>query len=219
MRSGPVRSAPKGIQAPAIPEGIAPRSAAALGRGMVLEACRLEGCALGHAKAAAVRFEGVHIVGGALAESDLVDLTWIDVVCERCDLSMIQWRGARLTRVVFRGCRLTGCKIAEGALESVRFIDSHADFATFSDSRFRCVAFESCQIREGYFHGADLAGTAFVECDLQGADFSRAKLRGADVSTSNAGGIKVGPTDVPGLVVSRPQAATLATLFGLVVRD
>jgi len=215
MRAAP----PKAIREPKLPAELETRLLADLESGTVVEACRLEACTLSGTKAPSVRFDGVHIAGGALDESKLANLTWLDVVCERCNLSLLDWRGAKLTRVVVRGCRLTGAKLVECELDSVRFIDCHIDYASFSNTRFRQVVFESCQLREAHFHGADLTGTSFVGCELQGADFGRTKLQGVDVSSSNLGQITVGPADVRGLVVNRSQASELAKLLGLVVRD
>lgn len=215
MRAGP----PKALCPPTLPAQLEPRVLTGLDSGSVVEMCRLDACALPGVKAGSVRFDGVHVVGGTLDKSDLANLNWIDVVCERCNLSLITWRGAKLTRAVVRGCRMTGGKLVEGELESVRFIDCHIDYASFAEARLRQVVFESCQLREVDFHGADLAGTSFIECELQGADFSRARLQGADISSSNAGRITVGPMDVRGLVVNRAQASEFAKLFGLVVRD
>ena len=211
--------APKPIRPPELPKELEAGELIDLGARALVEARRLDGPALGQAKASGVRFEGVHVVGGTLEESELVNLTWIDVACERCNLSLIDWRGARLTRVVFRGCRLTGAKLVEGELESVRFVDCQLDYAAFSGTRLRQVAFESCQMREAFFQGGDLGGTVFAECDLEGGDFGGAKLQGADVSSSKLGRVAIGAGDVRGLVVSRAQASELAKLFGIVVRD
>jgi uncharacterized protein YjbI with pentapeptide repeats len=209
----------KALRAPVLPNHLEPRSIAGLTAGEAIEQCRIDGCALAEVAAERVRFDGVRLVGGTLGASKLTHLRWLDVACERCDLSMIVWQSARLTRVEVRGSRITGAKLVEGELESVRFIDCHLDYATFSGTRFRQVSFESCRLEEADFRGADLTGTSFVNCELRGADFGRAKLQGADVSTSRLNDIHVAAGDVRGLVVNREQAASLAKLFGLVVRD
>ena len=212
------RAPPKALRPPTLPAHPEPRVVGRLEPRDVVAACRLDASALAGAKAASVTFDGVQLAGGTLEGSALADLTWLDVACERCDLSMIDWRGAKLTRVVVRGCRVTGGKLVEGTFESVRFVDCHMDYASFADTRFRQVVFESCQLREADFHGADLAGTAFVDCELRAADFGRAKLDGADISASNAAGIPLSPAEVRGLVVSQAQAVELAKLFGVTVK-
>jgi uncharacterized protein YjbI with pentapeptide repeats len=214
-----MRPPAKALRAPVLPNHLEPRVVATLEAHDSIEQCRVDGCALAQVVAERVRFDGVRLVSGTLAASELKQLGWLDVACERCDLSMIVWPGAKLTRVEVRGCRMTGAKLAEGELESVRFVDCHLDYATFTGTRFRQVTFESCRLEEADFSGADLAGTSFVNCELRGADLGRARLQGADVSSSRCPDLRILPGDVRGLVVNREQAAALATLFGLVVRD
>jgi uncharacterized protein YjbI with pentapeptide repeats len=210
---------PEPIRPPTLPAHLEPRTLTRLEANAVIEECRLDRSVLTRSKASSVRFDGVHMVDVALEESELANLTWQDVVSERCNLSMVNWRGAKLTRAVVRGCRVTGGRLLEGELDSVRFVDCQLDYTSFADSRLRRVVFESCQLCEANFHGTNLAGTRFVECNLQKAEFAGAKLHGADVSSSNLDGVTVGAGEVRGLIVSRQQAADLARLFGLVVRD
>jgi uncharacterized protein YjbI with pentapeptide repeats len=209
----------KALRAPVLPNHLELRSLAALTDGEAIEQCRIDGGSLADVAAERVRFDGVRLVGGTLGASKLTHLSWLDVACERCDLSMVVWQSPKLTRVEVRGSRMTGAKLIEGELESVRFIDCHLDYATFSGTRFKQVSFESCRLEEADFRGADLTGVSFLSCELRGADFGRAKLQGADVSTSRLNDVHVGASEVRGLVVNREQAAVLAKLFGLVVRD
>lgn len=207
---------PKPIRAPELTDELAPFVGPLTG---ILEARRIEGGAFGAARVDAIRCEQVHVRASAFDESKLTNLRWIDVLCERSTLSMIDWRGALLTRTLVRGCRLTGARFAEARLEDVRFVECHLDYAAFGDARLTRVSFESCQLREADFHGADLKGTQFVDCDLARSDFTRAKLAGTDVSRSELGGVTLVPADARGLVVNREQACALAVLFGLIVRD
>lgn len=209
----------KPLRAPVLPGQLNPRVLGALADGDSIEHCRLDGCSLAEVAATQVRFDAVRLAGGTLGASALGHLRWLDVACERCDLSMIVWPAAKLTRVEVRGCRMTGAKLEEGELESVRFVECHLDYASFAETRFRQVTFESCRLEEVDFRGADLTGTTFVSCELRGADLGRARLQGVDVSASRCPDIRVAAGDVRGLVVNREQAAALATLFGLVVRD
>jgi uncharacterized protein YjbI with pentapeptide repeats len=184
-----------------------------------LERCRLDACTLSNQVGEHVRFDGVKVLGGTLSATRLTHVTWLDVLCERCDLSMIAWRGVQLTRVEVRECRITGAKLHEGELADVRFLECQIDYASFAHARFRHASFEGCRLREADFSGADLAGTTFVGCDLKGADFSGAKLQGADVSASSLSDIRVGAADVRGLVVNSEQAAILSQLWGVVLRE
>lgn len=209
----------KPLRAPVLPNHLEPRVIAKLAPTDSIEQCRIEACALSESVAERVRFDAVRLVGGTLGASKLTHLSWLDVVCERCDLSMIVWPSAKLTRVEVRGSRMTGAKLVEGVFESVRFVDCHLDYATFADTKFKQVTFESCRLEEADFRSADLTGTTFVDCELRGADLGRAKLQGADVSSSRCDDIRLAAGDVRGLVVNREQAIGLAKLLGLVVRD
>jgi uncharacterized protein YjbI with pentapeptide repeats len=208
----------KALRAPILSKELEPRALASLDAAE-LEQCRLEASDLSNQTGDHVRFDGVRLLGGALASTTLTHLTWLDVLCERCDLSMIEWPGAKLTRVEVRECRITGAKLHEVEFDNVRFVESQLDYASFSGARFRQVSFEGCQLREADFSRADLAGTSFIRCDLKGADLTGAKLHGADVSSSSLSEIRIGAGDVRGLIVNREQATVLSQLFGLVVRD
>jgi uncharacterized protein YjbI with pentapeptide repeats len=184
-----------------------------------LEGVRLDGCDLAKRHGSRMRLDSVRWIGGALSESKVAELSWLDVECERCDLCLVEWPAAKLTRVVFRDCRATGARWSEAELEDVRFVGCQLECASFAGARFRRVSFEQCRLRDADFGGADLAGTIFGDCELHGVDLLGAKLAGADVHTSSLREVRIDARDMRGLVVSREQAAVLAQLLGLVVRD
>jgi uncharacterized protein YjbI with pentapeptide repeats len=185
--------------------------------GLELDQCRIEGCAMPRESGERVRFDGVRIVAGVFVETKVELLSWVDVLCERCDLSMIDWPKAKLTRVELQATRATGAKVLQGEFDNVRFVDCQLEYASFPAARFRSVSFERCRLKEADFSGADLSFVMFTACDLDGVDFTRAKLQGADVSASTFREIRVGAGDVRGLVVSREQATALSRLLGLVI--
>lgn len=208
----------KDVRSPILSKDLEARSIEQLDT-VEIDQCLLEACALEKQRGDYVRFDGVRIVGGAMNDTKLTRLSWMDVLCERCNLSMIDWPAAKLTRVEFRGCRITGGKVIEGELDDVRFTDCHLDYASFAQARFRQVTFERCRFTETDFSAADLAGTTFVECELRGVDLTRAKLEGADVRSSALDELRVG-ANVRGLIVNPGQAAALSRLLlGLVIRD
>ena len=213
-----MRASKSPARPPLLPKGLPSKVLEDLD-GADLDRCLLEACDLAGKHAENVRFDAVHIVGGSLSETHVAELRWLDVLCERCDLSLIEWPEATWTRVEMRDGRLSGAKLIGGELDHVRFIECQLDYATFSGTRFRQVSFERCRLPEVAFIGADLAGTAFIDCDLRGVDFTQAKLQGADVRSSRLNEVRAGAGDVRGLVVNKEQASALAQLFGLVVRD
>lgn len=208
----------KGFRAPILPNALEPAVLANLDD-VDLDRSRLEGCALAGERGDRVRFDAVRVAGGTVRESKVTRLSWLDVLCERCDLSMIEWPEAQWTRVEFRDCRLTGAKIEEAELDEVRFVECQLDYASFAGTRLKRVAFERCRLHEATFTSADLSGALFAQCHFEGVDLIGAKLQGADVSTSTLRGVRAGPGDVRGLIVNREQATVLSQLFGLVIRE
>jgi uncharacterized protein YjbI with pentapeptide repeats len=206
------------IRSPVLPKDLETRDVSSL-EGLELEKCRVDGCILDGQRSQRVAFDGVRIVSPRLPTTKVEHLTWLDVLCERGDLSMLEWPAAKFTRVELRDCRLTGARVLEGEFDHVRIVSCQLDYASFSGARFRQVSFERCRLKAADFSGADVAGTSFVECDLEGIDLTGAKLAGADVSSSVLRDARVLPANVRGLVVNREQAAVLSQLFGLVVRD
>jgi uncharacterized protein YjbI with pentapeptide repeats len=187
--------------------------------GADLERVRLEGCALGAQRGRRMRLEAARVTRCGFAGSKVTELAWMDVACERSDLSLVEWPRARLTRVVVSDCRATGARWVEGELEDVRFVACQLECAVFTGARLRRVTFEKCRLRDADFGGADLAGTVFDACELHGVDLTGAKLAGADVHTSELVEARLEPRDMKGLVVSREQAVALATLMGAVVKE
>jgi uncharacterized protein YjbI with pentapeptide repeats len=184
-----------------------------------LDSVRIEGCALGKQTSKRVRFNSVRLVGGDLSETKVKGLSWLDVECARAQLPLIDWPEAKLTRVAFHDVRATGARLPDAELQDVRFTGCQLDYSFFGGARFSRVVFEKCRLREADFGGADLGGTQFLDCDLTGVTLVGAKLVGTDIRTCTGADIRIEARDVRGLVVSAAQAASLARLFGLVVRD
>jgi len=210
--------APKAPTAPNLPSDLALRAVTSVRAFDTVEECRIEECDLGGQVAQKVVFDTVRIERGTMAASKLAKLRWSDVVCARCDLSTVVWNESKLSRVELRDCRLTGATFTDSELEDVRFVGCHLGYATFARARFRQVTFEACRLDEAHFGSANLQGTSFQDCELRGVDLEGASLKDVDVTTSRLGELKVGLKDLKGLIVNREQAASLASMLGLVVR-
>jgi uncharacterized protein YjbI with pentapeptide repeats len=72
-------ASPEPIRSPKLPAQLESRILTSLEAHAVIEECRLDASALTRSKASSVRFDGVHLVGVALEESELADLSWQDV--------------------------------------------------------------------------------------------------------------------------------------------
>jgi len=81
------------------------------------------------------------------------------------------------------------------------------------------VRFEKCNLANADFQGSNLAGVRFANCDLSNAEMSHTTLVGADFRGSKIDGLKVGARELPGAIVDHFQAAYLASLLGIVIKD
>ena len=104
--------------------------------GAELDQCCLEACTLSDQVGENVRFDGVKIVGGTLSGTKVTHVSWLDVLCERSDLSMFEWSSTSLMRVEIRGCRMTGAKLIEAELDNVRFVECQLDYVSFRPPNF-----------------------------------------------------------------------------------
>jgi uncharacterized protein YjbI with pentapeptide repeats len=184
-----------------------------------LDCVEIEGTALAKQSSHRVRFTSVRVVRADLSETKVAVLRWLDVECVRSQLSLVEWPEAKLARVVFRDSRATGARMEGAELEDVRFVGCQLDYAAFPGAKFSRVTFERCRLRNADFGASDLSGTMFLECDLHGVTFLGANLAKVDICTCSGSDVRIEAKDVRGLIVNSQQAAALARLFGLVVRD
>ena len=122
-------------------------------------------------------------------------------------------------RSEFADCQLVGLNVTKGHLQDVRFRECNLQFSLFRFCSFKSVRFEDCDLRDVNFQGADLSGTRFIRCDLSNAQLSAAKLAGTDFRTSKIEGLRVGRDEVVGAIVDPFQAAYMAGLLGLIVKN
>ncbi|MFZ3493107.1 pentapeptide repeat-containing protein [Streptomyces sp. 5.8] len=103
-----------------------------------------------------------------------------------CDLSSLQWRDSKLSRVVFRGCKIMGGMLCGLSLENVLFEKCRLDYATFEKVRAAGpVAFSECSLDEATFTECDLTGAAIHSCSLRSTDFGKGRYTGLDLRGSD----------------------------------
>ena len=166
---------------------------------LMLEQVQLHGCVL----------DSSILYGSRLTDARLDECSLANLVCERLIVR----------RAEFVDCRLVGLNITDGHLENVLFRECDAQLARFRFSSFKSVLFDGCNLQDANFQGADLSGVRFRKCDLSRAELSQAKLTGTDFRSSVIEGMRVGPAEVVGAVVDHFQAAYMASLLGLVIKD
>ncbi len=162
---------------------------------------------------------GVHCKQVRWAESRLRGVRCTDTRLEGCDLANATWEQLTAHRIEFLTSQLVGFTALEAHLQHVRFQGCNAQFAGFRFATFKHVRFEQCDLRHADFQRADLAGVVFHQCDLSHAQLSGATLKGADFRGAKIDEMQVGLQELPGAIVDHFQAAYLAGLLGVVIKE
>ena len=170
-------------------------------------------------QAAHITLTGVYCKHGRWSNSRLHGVRCQDTRFEGCDLANATWEQIIARRVEFVACQLLGWNALEAHLQNVRFQACNGQFASFRFARFKQVRFEQCDLRHADFQRADLSGVVFYKCDLSHAQLSGAILKGTDFRSSTIDDMRVGIQELPGAIVDHMQAAYIAGLLGLVIKD
>lgn len=166
-----------------------------------------------------VTFAGVLCKQGRWTESRLQGVRCVDTRFDGCDFANATWERLTAHRVEFLTSQLVGFTALEAHLQHVRFQGCNAQFAGFRFATFKTVRFEQCDLRYADFQRADLSGVIFHKCDLSHAQLSGSTLKGTDFRGSKLEDVCVGLQELPGAIVDHFQAAYLAGLMGLVIRN
>ncbi len=141
-----------------------------------------------------------------------------DAVFEACDFSNCDFTKAAIQRTVFQGCKLMGADFVEASLRHVRFCDVSGGYVNFADSKVQDTAFENSRIPNAAFSRCRLSAS-FDTCDLQQTLFQQTPLKDIDLRTCRLQGLQITLPDLKGAIVTAPQAADLAALLGLIIRE
>ena len=141
-----------------------------------------------------------------------------DVMFEACDFSNCNFTKAAFQRVTFQGCKLMGADFVETSLRHARFLDCVGEYVNFADGKAQDTLFVKCRLPSAAFLRYKLSAS-FAGCDLKQALFQQTPLKDFDLRTCDVRGIQVSLPDIRGAVVTAVQAADLAALLGLVVKE
>lgn len=170
-------------------------------------------------EASHVTFTGALCKQGRWAESRLQGVRCTDTRFDGCDFANATWERLTAHRVEFLTSQLVGFTALEAHLQHVRFQGCNAQFAGFRFATCKTVRFEQCDLRYADFQRADLSGVVFHKCDLRHAQLSGAILKGTDFRSSQIDEMRVGIQELPGAIVDPFQAAYIAGLLGVVIKD
>lgn len=156
-----------------------------------------------------------HIVFANSAKS----LTFTDVEFRACDFSNAVFDGSTFQRCVFTRCRMLGTSWIRCTFRDVILQDSLADYANFSSAQFDTCRFEASRFTDAALAMCRFKDTAVKSCAFAHTEFAGTPLTEMDFSDSDIEGIIVRPEDLRGASVNYRQAAELAVLLGLVIKE
>ncbi|MCB0081156.1 MAG: pentapeptide repeat-containing protein [Caldilineaceae bacterium] len=160
-----------------------------------------------------------HLQNANLSSAHLLSPRLTDIKLSSCDLANADWFQTAGQRVQMTDCRLVGFAANESRWQDLRIERSLCTAVQFRFATLKRTIFADCDLRGANFQGTDLTGIQFRKCNLDGVQFSGATLKGADLRGCSIIDIKIGVNELAGAIVEHFQAAYLASLMGVVIKD
>ena len=184
---------------------------------------------------------GLHIQNQVLDYGDLFGLSVSGCLFENCKLTQCDFSKVDIVDTVFQNCDLSGSDFAEGSFVRCRFQDCKGVGIKGRGLRVRNVGVQGCNFSYGIFDesdwqvaqltGSNLDNASFAgcklktigtkECRLNAINFFKTPLKGMNFTTCELEGIAVSDElwELKGTTVTREQAADLARLMGVIIKD
>lgn len=181
-----------------------------------------------HLRGLSLTADVLHGMGldGALLERCTLAGPWekasfFNTVFQDCELSAGNFSGGWFTQCAFERCKGVGANFAESRLRHVLLKDCHFRYANFTSSQLDACTAEDTDLSEAFFAECKLADCLLHRAKLTRAEFFHTPLHGLDFRDSNIEGLCVSAEgrELAGAVVSYDQAASLARLLGLEIRE
>lgn len=175
--------------------------------------CEID-CQFGRKQLQEVQFENCRFL-----LNDYSQMEFLDIVFKKCDLSNFNFNKSIFYRCQFQSCKLIGSQFIGSMLKDIHWQDCLMNYTVFSDSKLKQISFEDNQLEETFFQNVSFYKVEFLRCNLQMADFTESKLSGVDLSSSDFIDIKLSPNLVKGMSISFGQAAAIAAMLGVKIKD
>lgn len=146
-------------------------------------------------------------------------VNFVDVLFRGCDLSNANWQICSALRCRLENCKgvggdFSGCKLQHFAVR-----DSNLTYSNFSAAGGKWIRFTDCPMDSSVFLECRLEKLDFENCSLVGANFTNTPLKGVDFSSDQIEGLLLSGTELAGARVNMYQAAQLAKLLGLKIKE
>lgn len=157
-----------------------------------------------------------------LLTSRLYKAQFCDVIFKNCNLSNLDLSECNLCRVEFIECKLTGTNLTKARINHVTFANCKSDYILFSGSKCNNVAFIENDLEGGAFDNCTLTNTYFIKSKLVESEFYYTNLKGIDLSDCDISAMRISNIsshELKGAVITYQQAAELAKLLGVIIKE
>lgn len=184
-----------------------------------LEGYSFRSCSFSSVSEAHYSVQACRFMNCSFPESSFKKSQFCDVVFVNCDLSNVNWAECSFCRVEFIECKLMGANLQGGTFTHVSFVGNQGRYLVASMSKWNTVQFLSNQFQGAAFDNCTLNKVIFESCNLTETEFHQTSLRGIDLRSSEIIGIRLTGPELRQTIVTSMQAAWLARLLGVVVKD
>ncbi|RGX54177.1 pentapeptide repeat-containing protein [Anaerotruncus sp. AF02-27] len=161
-----------------------------------------------------VSFENCRLTGCSFRKCDFIDVEFCS-----CDLSNSDFEDCYFKRCTFTGCKAVGANIQNASLLEIILDGVNFRYANFDRAKIKQARFAESDLRFCSFSECKISALELSQSVLSGANFFKTPLRGVDFTKSEIDGLVLAGEELKGAIVTSPQAADLAKLLGLIVRD
>lgn len=164
-------------------------------------------------------FHGVLFQNCRLEDSIFQKTDFLDVVFMECDLSNCDFSDGYFNRCEFRSCKGLGASMQNARLQNVGFYEGNFRYANFNGSKWKAAEVAGTDMNSANLAECTLTDVGLDKAGLEGASFFKTPLAGMDFTTSRIDGIVLSGEELRGAAVNLFQAAELAKLFGIIIKE
>jgi len=169
------------IQKPDLPQSLEPLSIKEIANHASFEMGRIE-TTVGPIHAKHVRFSEIHVKNVVIEKTHLPFSSWMDVIFEKCDLSNVDFSGAKLNRVEFINCKMRGANFDHVVMRDVSWVNCQAPYSRFSLTELKDVRFEDCFLSGSNFLDASVDNLQLGTTTIEDVQFTGTSLKNVDLS-------------------------------------
>ncbi len=166
-----------------------------------------------------VCFSKAVLTGCRFLECHMERAEFVDVRFDRCDFSSSFLQGSYFSRCHFVGCKGIGTQMQDAVFRNVRMEDCNFELAAFDDALFYQSQFSNSRFAQAWFLQCSIKGLLLEKCDFTKASFFHTALKGVDFTQCELQGISVAIEDLKGIIVNQYQAAQLAKLLDVCIKE